>query len=166
MPAGRPSKYKPEFAEQAEQLCKLGATDNDLAQFFKVTTVTLWNWQSRHPEFFKALKVGKAESDERVERSLYNKATGYTFTSEKVFQFQGEIVRAQVTEHVPPSDTSMIFWLKNRRPEQWRDVKESKHSGEINYKHEQVRQAADEFTDQVLGIAASTGQAGSTGKPH
>ena len=161
MPAGRPSKYKPEFAEQAEQLCKLGATDNDLAQFFKVTTVTLWNWQSRHPEFFKALKVGKAESDDRVERSLYNKATGYTFTSEKVFQFQGEIVRATVTEHVPPSDTAMIFWLKNRRQEQWRDVKESKVDMTVS---EQVKNDAESFKSGIAGLAARAGGQGVPGK--
>jgi len=49
---GRPTKYKPEFAKVAAQMCKLGVTDADLAAAFDVTTVTVWNWQARHPEFF------------------------------------------------------------------------------------------------------------------
>lgn len=161
MPAGRPSKYKPEFAKQAEHLCKLGATDYELAQFFKVSDRTIYRWQTEHDEFCQALKAGKAESDERVERSLYHKATGYTFTSEKVFQFQGEIVRAQVTEHVPPDATSMIFWLKNRRPEQWRDVKESKVDMTVS---EQVKNDAESFKSGIAGLAARTGGQGVPGK--
>ena len=47
---GRPSKYAPVYAKIAAQMCKLGATDADLAAAFGVTTVTIWNWQSRYPE--------------------------------------------------------------------------------------------------------------------
>ncbi len=118
---GRPPKYVPEFAVQAEKLCRLGATDAEIAEFFDVSDRTIYRWKSAHEDFCQALKAGKAEADERVERSLYHKAVGYTFDSEKVFQHQGEVVRAPVKEHVPPSDTAAIFWLKNRRPEQWRD---------------------------------------------
>ena len=64
---GRPTKYKPEFAKVAAQMCKLGATDADLAAAFDVTTVTIWNWQSRHLQFFNALKIGKGLPDDKVE---------------------------------------------------------------------------------------------------
>lgn len=128
----RPTSYKPEFAEQAVKLCALGATDKELADFFKVTTVTIWNWQSAHQEFFNALKRGKEAADERVGRSLYSRANGYTFDSEKVFQHQGKIIRATTTEHVPPDTTACIFWLKNRRPAEWRDKQEVDHSGKVS----------------------------------
>ncbi len=118
---GRPAKYSPEFARQAEKLCLMGATDRDLAEFFEVTNRTIIRWRVAHKEFCHSLKVGKTEADQTVERSLYHKATGYTFDSEKVFQFNGEIVRAKTVEHVTPDTTAMIFWLKNRKPEQWRD---------------------------------------------
>ena len=49
---GRPTKYAPVFAKIAEQMCKLGATDADLAAAFGVTTPTIWNWQCRYDEFF------------------------------------------------------------------------------------------------------------------
>ena len=88
-----------------------------------VTERTLLNWKKDHPEFLEALKLGKENADDRVERSLYNRAVGYSFESVKVFQFQGAIIEAPITEHVPPDTTAGIFWLKNRRPDLWRDVK-------------------------------------------
>ena len=120
----RPSKYKPEFAEQARKLCLLGATNVDLADFFKVSINTIDNWSAAHEEFLGALKVGKEEADNRVERSLYQRAVGYTFESEKVFCQQGAVVRAPTREHVPPDTTAQIFWLKNRRKDEWRDKQE------------------------------------------
>jgi len=125
MPGGRPTAFKPEYVEQAQKLCKLGATDAELSDFFKVSIVTIWSWQRRYPEFLNALKMGKEEADNRVVRSLYHKAIGYTFDSEKVFQFQGAIVRTETREHVPPDTTAGIFWLKNRRPTEWREKAET-----------------------------------------
>lgn len=117
----RPSLYKPEYAEQAAKLCRLGATDADLADFFEVTTVTIWNWKCNFEEFFKALKAGKDEADARVERSLFQRAVGYSFDAVKIFQYEGVPVEAPYREHVPPDTTAMIFWLKNRKPAEWRD---------------------------------------------
>ena len=118
---GHPGQYDPLYAQQAEKLCRLGATDMDLADFFAVDVRTIYRWKLTQPKFSQAVKISKEEADNRVERSLYHKATGYSFESEKVFCHEGEIIRAKTMEHVPPSDTSMIFWLKNRRPNEWRD---------------------------------------------
>jgi hypothetical protein len=128
---GRPTSYKPEFVDQARKLCELGATDVDLADFFGVDARTIYRWQISHPEFCEALKVGKDVCDNRVERSLYHRAVGYTFDAEEVFQFQGKIVRAAVVKHVPPDTTAAIFWIKNRRRDQWRDRQELQHSGAV-----------------------------------
>lgn len=125
--AGRPSKYKPEFCEQAAKLCRLGATDIEIADFFGVAKATINTWKLQRPEFLDSLKAAKAEADARVEQSLYHKAVGYSFDSEKIFNNQGEVIRAKTREHVPPDTTAMIFWLKNRRPEQWRDKHEVEH---------------------------------------
>lgn len=124
---GRPSKYKPTFAKQAEKLCALGATDEDLADFFEVSIRTIANWKAQNADFLQALKGGKAQADDRVERSLYQRAVGYSFDSEKVFSNRGEVVRAKTREHCPPDVTAQIFWLKNRRPGDWRDKQEIDH---------------------------------------
>ena len=121
---GRPSSYKPEYPHQAQKLMELGATDDDIAEFFKVSRQTIWRWQSQFPEFCYALKVGKDPSDDRVERSLYHRANGYTYDAVKIFMPSGaeKPVYAPYREHVPPDTTACIFWLKNRRPERWREL--------------------------------------------
>lgn len=172
MAGGRPPGYKAEFAEQARKLCELAATDADLADFFKVHTATIYRWANKYPEFCEALKVGKSVCDERVERSLYHRAVGYTFDSEKVFQFQGKIVRAAVREHVPPDTTAQIFWLKNRRKDRWRD----RHEHEVGAVGDFDRMSDDELRDFIareadaLGIssedaARERGKGPSRGKP-
>lgn len=126
MAGGRPPKYKDEYADQAVKLCELGATDEELADFFKVNVRTIYRWQGVHPEFCQALKAGKSVADDRVVRSLYHKAVGYKHEAVKIFMPAGaeKPVYAPYTEHIPPSDTAIIFWLKNRRKEDWRDRQE------------------------------------------
>jgi hypothetical protein len=120
----RPSKYKPEFAKQAERLAALGATDRDAAEFFGVSEATLNRWKLVHVGFCASLKVGKEAADNRVEQSLYRRATGYSFDAEKLFHYQGAVIRADYVEHTPPDVTACIFWLKNRRPDEWREKQE------------------------------------------
>lgn len=117
----RPTKYKPEFVAQAKKLCKLGATDMEIAEFFGITDRTLYRWKIEYPAFCQALKVTKKEADERVKRALYQRAVGYSYNSEKVFQHQGKVIRAKTTEHVPADVAASFIWLKNRDPENWRD---------------------------------------------
>lgn len=170
---GRPTDYKPEFVIQAQKLCELGATDVELADFFGVSGRTIYRWQIKYPDFCQALKTGKEAVDDRVERSLFHKAVGYTFESEKIFQHQGEIVRAATREHVPPDTTAMIFWLKNRRPHYWRDVHKVEHGAAGDFE----KMTPDELRDSIardlaqLGIenpaAANAGAKSASGrKPH
>lgn len=120
----RPTVYKPEYAEQAAKLCALGATDEDLAEFFKVAIRTIGYWKTSHEEFLHALKVGKDEPDTAVERSLFQRAVGYTYDTEQIFMHEGKAVRVPTRKHVPPDVTAQIFWLKNRKPKDWRDKQE------------------------------------------
>jgi hypothetical protein len=119
--AGRPSKYKPEYAEQAAKLCKLGATDAQLADFFKVAVSTVSLWKVEHPEFSEAIKVPKLEADERVEQSLYRRAMGFEHDETDIRVVGGELVMTPIRKVYPPDTTAAIFWLKNRRPEEWRE---------------------------------------------
>lgn len=128
----RPEKWKAEYVRIAEGAAKLGATDREVAEMLGVSERTLNYWKHQRPELGAALRLGKEAADARVEQSLYRRAVGYTFDSEKVFQFQGKVVRAATLEHVPPDTTAAIFWLKNRKPDDWRDKQEVAHTGGIN----------------------------------
>jgi nitrogen fixation protein len=123
MPAGRPTNYRTEYVERAKELCEAGATDANLADEFGVSITTIKNWRVQFPEFLTASKLPKAVADERVERSLYERATGYSHDSVKIFcdAKTGEVTQVPFIEHVPPDSTAMIFWLKNRKPAEWRD---------------------------------------------
>lgn len=131
MAGGRPSEYKAEYAEQARKVCELGATDQEIADFFGVDVRTIYRWKHDHDEFCQALKAGKSVADERVERSLYQKAIGYEQEEVKIFMPGGadKPVYAPYRAKIAPDTTAAIFWLKNRRAQEWRDVKAQEISG-------------------------------------
>lgn len=127
----RPSKYRAEFAEQAAKLCRLGATDADMAEFFGVSESTINNWKNDHAEFLEALKSGKVEADATVADRLYQRAIGFQHEDVKVFLHEGEPVIVPLVKHYAPDTTAAIFWLKNRRPDLWRDKQDIEHLGEL-----------------------------------
>lgn len=104
--AGRPTKYKDEYAELARNYCLLGATDPDLQRFFEVSRATINQWKKQFPAFADALNAGKEVADMRVAKALFDKAIG-------------------------GDTTAMIFWLKNRQKHAWRDRHEIDHSGKV-----------------------------------
>ncbi len=126
---GRHSSFKEEYIGQAEKLCALGATDVELADFFGIDISTLYRWKNEFEGFCEAIKTAKEAADNRVERSLYARATGYTFDTEKVVGGKDGAEVVPYREHVPPDTTAMIFWLKNRMPKQWRDRRIEEISG-------------------------------------
>lgn len=133
---GRPTDYKPEYAEQAAKLCALGATDDEMADFFNVHRSTIYRWKLDHEDFCDAIKAAKDIADERVERSLYQKATGYNYTEQqaikiKLEQHREEVEVVEVEKHAPADTTAAIFWLKNRRKDNWRDKQEMTNTHEV-----------------------------------
>lgn len=149
---GRPSLYKPGFVEQARKLCQLGATDVEIADFFRIAVSTLGNWKLDHPEFLEALKEGKAEADKRVEESLYHRAVGYSHDAVKIFMPAGadKPVHAPYREHYPPDTTAAIFWLKNRQPERWRDKQIVEHGSTSAL-------SDDELDERIRQLLKATG---------
>ncbi len=130
-PRGRPSDYRPEYAKQAAKLCSQGYTDGEIADFFGISRQTLYRWQHQFPDFCVTLKAAKDIPDDRTERSLYERANGYSQEAVKIFMPAGasEPVCAKYIERFPPDTTAAIFWLKNRRPDQWRDKTINEHMG-------------------------------------
>ncbi|MCU0797411.1 MAG: hypothetical protein MUF31_15935 [Akkermansiaceae bacterium] len=127
---GRPSRYRKEFPEQARKLCRLGAIDEELAEFFGVDVATVGRWKLQHSEFRVALKEGKEAADAEVADRLFKRATGYSHKDTKFATFEGKITdREEYVKHYPPDTIACIFWLKNRRPDLWRDKVGLEHSG-------------------------------------
>jgi hypothetical protein len=125
---GRPSDYDPAFCHIAHEMAQRGATVREVAEALECTERTIYRWIHAHPEFSQAMELGKEAADNRVEDSLYRRATGYSFDAIKINQFEGVAVITPYVEHVPPDVGAIQFWLKNRRGEKWRD----KHDVEMN----------------------------------
>jgi hypothetical protein len=140
--AGRPTEYKPEYCVQVEKLCKLGATDKEIADFFDIDEATVNRWKLDYPEFCESVKRGKIWADAEVAHSFHKRATGYKYdevTYEKIGESEGMKVddegdieatkkeaykRKVVTKEVPPDGGAALNWLKNRQKDKWRDKQE------------------------------------------
>jgi hypothetical protein len=123
---GRPSKFTPEMYEQAENLCLLGATNDELARFFKVAGSTIDLWIKKNADFSGAIKKGREVADAKVASSLYKRAIGYSHPEDDIRTMNtglgySEIVITPTIKHYPPDTAAAFIWLKNRRPDKWRD---------------------------------------------
>jgi hypothetical protein len=67
-------------------MCRLGATDEELAEHFEVCVRTIYRWRNAHEAFADAVIAGKEHADARVERALYSRAVGCTVDRTKVFK--------------------------------------------------------------------------------
>ena len=116
-----------------------GLTDIQIAHNLGISEDTFYTYKNKYTEFSEALKKGKEVIDFEVENALLKRALGYTFeevTKESVFNKKtGKyelIVTKTVTKEIQPDTTAQIFWLKNRKPKEWRDKKDFEMSGEVN----------------------------------
>lgn len=116
-----------------------GLTNLQIAHNMGITEKTLYEWANKFSEFSEALKKGKEVVDIEVENALYRKALGYNATIRKTFKVKEtiysdsgkkikEVEKLEVgydEVHVPADTTAQIFWLKNRKPDVWRDKVET-----------------------------------------
>lgn len=123
---GVKSKY--EYWLSEEGLTKIsgwardGLTDEEIAKKCQVSARTFAGWKTRFPQLGAILKQGKDYVDRKVEQSLLKRALGFSY-EEKTYGKDGTLTKC-VTKMVVPDTTAIIFWLKNRKPEEWRDKQE------------------------------------------
>lgn len=129
---------------QLESWARDGLTDKQIASNMGITEQTLNVWKKNYPSLFESLKRGKAVVDIQVENALLKRALGYSYdevTKKRVLDYDpstGQVVGSHmevtktVRKEVQGDTTAQIFWLKNRRPEQWRDKRDVSVEGEIN----------------------------------
>ncbi|MCD8010939.1 MAG: helix-turn-helix domain-containing protein [Lachnospiraceae bacterium] len=102
-----------------------GLTNEQIAENMGISESTFYKWKKEHPEISQALKEGKAVVDRKVENALLRRALGFTIKESRIeTQKDGETKHVTIWKDVPPDVTACIFWLKNRKPEEWRNKPE------------------------------------------
>lgn len=119
------SKYdeivKPKLKKVKEWVTQ-GCTDEMVAHNLGISKVTLYKYMKEHPELSTLLKRAKEVVDIQVENALLKRALGYE--AEEVTTGPQGVVIKRIVKHIPPDTTAQIFWLKNRKPDDWRDKRE------------------------------------------
>ncbi len=151
-------KYEEWLTE--EGLLRLGAwarnglTDEQIAVNMGICRDTLNEWKKKYSDISDTLKRGKEVVDIQVENALLKRALGYSYKeitreaqlNSRTGQYE-LVVTKEVTKEVVPDTTAQIFWLKNRKPDEWRDKKDVEHSGTVN------NPFADLSTEELLKLA-------------
>ena len=121
------AKGKYEYWLTPEGLIKLegwardGLTNEQIAHNMGITRETLNVWKNKFSDISDTLKASKEVVDFEVENALLKRALGYKTTEQKVTK-DGELI--EVEKEYPPDVTAQIFWLKNRKPDKWKDKRE------------------------------------------
>lgn len=111
----------PEGLLKIEGWARDGLTDEQIAKNMGVSVSTLNNWKNKYVEILESLKRGKEVVDRLVENALLKRALGYSYTE---ITYEDGVETKRVVKEVVPDTTAQIFWLKNRKPEDWRDKRE------------------------------------------
>lgn len=107
-----------------------GLTDEQLAEKMGINPATLYDWKNKYPEISDTLKKGKEIVDIQVENALLKRALGYDYQEQRIEKTDKDGTKIiQTIKHVPADTTAQIFWLKNRRPDKWRDKPEASVPG-------------------------------------
>jgi hypothetical protein len=113
-----------EKLELIEGWARDGLTDEQIADNMGINVATIYRYKKRYSEFCEALKKGKEVIDYEVENALLKNALGYDYEETKVTMTDKGSKSKRIektTKHAQPDTTAQIFWLKNRKPEEWRD---------------------------------------------
>lgn len=140
MATGRPTKLSPAMIEQYVELARQGATEQEIADKLGVCRDTIYQWARDSEQFSYARKEARDEANDHVEAALFKMATGLKHCVVKPMEVKdgdgvSHIELVEYEERLPPNPTSMIFWLKNRRPDRWRDKQEVEVDSTVEIKH-------------------------------
>ena len=119
----------PDGLLRLEAYARDGLTDKDISLNMGINRATLYDWKNKYTDISDALKKGKEIVDIAVENALYKRAIGFEYEETKQIiekdKSGKEKKRIEKTKkYVPPDTTAQIFWLKNRKPAEWRDKRD------------------------------------------
>lgn len=143
-----PGKYHDWITEEGllkiEGWARDGLTDEQISHNIGIHPSTLYEWQKKYPEISEALKRGKEVIDRQVENALLKRALGYEYEEVKQIIEKDENGKdrkriEKTIKQVIPDTTAQIFWLKNRKPHEWRDRHDIEHKGSLEVKNDDIR---------------------------
>lgn len=140
--AGKRGKYEDWITDdgllKVQGWARDGLSNEQIAHNMGITFQTLYKWQDKYSELREALKKGKEVVDREVENALLKRAMGYETVEEVEEPVEdketGEVqmrVTKRVKKQVAPDVTAQIFWLKNRKPAEFRDKHDVEFKGEL-----------------------------------
>jgi len=118
-PGGAKTKIHKIQLRKVKQLAAKGFTQAEIAHFFDISLTVLKTYKKKEEKFMTAIEEGKKIANSRIERSLYERARGYSHLEEKVFCSEGQIVTHQTRKHYPPETAAISLFLRNRDPKNW-----------------------------------------------
>lgn len=143
-----------------------GTIEEDIAKKLGVAYSTFKVYKDKHSALSAALKKGKEVADVLVENALFKRAIGYQY--DEVTQESGQVVDPEtgklvtvmvetkrMTKEVQPDTTAQIFWLKNRKPVEWRDKQEVEHSGKLQHQVALEELSDDELRERIAAEVAA-----------
>lgn len=129
-----------------------GLTDEQIAHNMGIHVSTLYAWKNQYSEISEALKRGKEVVDRLVENALLKRALGYEYEEVREKFEMGVCTERTVTKkEVVPDTTAQIFWLKNRKPQEWRDKRFVEES--IEFEDDGFVKALKEGTAEIFAKA-------------
>lgn len=145
---------EPDGLTRLEGFARSGLTDLQIAAKMGISAATLYQWQIDHPDISEAIKRGKKPVDDEVENTLLKSALGYEYEEiiTEIIESPDGQQRKQVKKikhYAQPNTTAQIFWLKNRRPDKWRDRQEL--AGSMNL-------TATNIVEQVESLVEEAGR--------
>lgn len=148
----------PDGILRLEAYARDGLTDEAVAKKMEISASTLYEWKKKYPEISESLKKGKEIPDIKVENKLYESACGIKITLKKPIKVKEvtysdgkrvketeKVVEAEEEIYIPPNVTAQIFWLKNRKPETWKQKIEGNGNAAALEK-------LDEVLEQIGGV--------------
>lgn len=150
---------------QLEAWARDGLTDEQIACNIGVSRKTLAEWKKKYSDIGDTLKKGKEVVDIQVENALLKRALGYTYTEttseRRLNEDTGEyemVTTKEVVKEITPDTTAQIFWLKNRKPDTWRDKKDVDVGGSV---HSVISAMTDdELTERIANLKGKLGVVG------
>ncbi len=155
--ANKNAKYEEWLTEEGllkiEGWARDGATDEILAEFMGISRSTLSEWKKKFPKISDTLKKGKDIVDRQVENALLKNALGYEYEEVNTFITQDENGNTQkkiqkVKRYQRPDTTAQIFWLKNRKPTDWREKQNIEFNTDVAESEKTIEKILEEFENE------------------